>query len=555
LEQKLLNTLQNLKTMDNVSWLEKKFPNQEEIPEAYRFKSPIHTKKYLIGGEMREWNGAMQDVESPIFIEDKGTYVRQYLGSYPLIGKHEAIEALGAAEKAYNNGRGEWPTMSIENRIACVEAFVKKMITFRSHVINLLMWEIGKSLADSEKEFDRTVEYIYATIDDLKVLDRKSSGFIIEGGVIGQIRRSPLGIVLCMGPFNYPLNETFTIFIPALIMGNVILFKPPRQGILLHDIFQEAYRDCFPAGVVNYLYGRGSVVVPPIMESGKVDVLTLIGSSKMADRLQKSHPKVNRLRSVLGLDAKNAAIILKNADVDATVKEIILGSLSFNGQRCTALKMVLVHQSLAEKFIEKFDAAIQQLKLGMPWDNGVQITPVAEAEKPAYLKELIDDAVSKGAIIVNKHGGEQALSFVFPTVVYPVKPGMTIYNEEQFGPVIPIASFENIDEPVDYLIQSNHGQQVSVFGSDAGELAHIMDFLVNQVARVNINAQCQRGPDSFPFTGRKDSAQGTLSIHDAIRSFSIRSIVATKNTTDDKALFNEIVRDDLSHFLSTRFIF
>jgi len=555
LEQKLLNTLQNLKTMDNVSWLEKKFPNQEEIPEAYRFKSPIHTKKYLIGGEMREWNGAMQDVESPIFIEDKGAYVRQYLGSYPLIGKHEAIEALGAAEKAYNNGRGEWPTMSIENRIACVEAFVKKMITFRSHVINLLMWEIGKSLADSEKEFDRTVEYIYATIDDLKVLDRKSSGFIIEGGVIGQIRRSPLGIVLCMGPFNYPLNETFTIFIPALIMGNVILFKPPRQGILLHDIFQEAYRDCFPAGVVNYLYGRGSVVVPPIMESGKVDVLTLIGSSKMADRLQKSHPKVNRLRSVLGLDAKNAAIILKNADVDATVKEIILGSLSFNGQRCTALKMVLVHQSLAEKFIEKFDAAIQQLKLGMPWDNGVQITPVAEAEKPAYLKELIDDAVSKGAIIVNKHGGEQALSFVFPTVVYPVKPGMTIYNEEQFGPVIPIASFENIDEPVDYLIQSNHGQQVSVFGSDAGELAHIMDFLVNQVARVNINAQCQRGPDSFPFTGRKDSAQGTLSIHDAIRSFSIRSIVATKNTTDDKALFNEIVRDDLSHFLSTRFIF
>lgn len=541
--------------MENVAWLERKFPIQEEIPEAYRFTTPVHTKKYLVGGEMREWNGAMQDVESPIFINEKGKCVRQYLGSYPLIGKQEANEALAAAEESYNNGRGEWPTMSIEKRIACVEAFVKKMITFRGHVINLLMWEIGKSLADSEKEFDRTVDYIYATIDDLKVLDRKSSAFVIEGGVIGQIRRSPLGIVLCMGPFNYPLNETFTIFIPALIMGNVILFKPPRQGILLHDIFQEAYRDCFPAGVVNYLYGRGSVVIPPIMESGKVDVLTLIGSSKMADRLQKSHPKVNRLRSVLGLDAKNAAIILKNADVDATVKEIILGSLSFNGQRCTALKMVLVHQSLAETFIKKFDDAIQQLKVGMPWEKGVQITPVAEAEKPEYLQGLIDDAVSKGAQIVNKHGGEQALSFVFPTVVYPVKPGMTLYNEEQFGPVIPIASFEDINEPVDYLIQSNHGQQVSVFGSDAVELAHIMDYLVNQVARVNINAQCQRGPDVFPFTGRKDSAQGTLSVHDAIRSFSIRSIVATKNTAADKALFNEIVRDDLSHFLSTRFIF
>ena len=553
--KKQIITLQNIETMENAEWLEKLFPTEEAIPEAYRFTTPVHTKKYLIGGEMREWNGAMQEVQSPIYIETKGEHVKQFLGSYPLIGKTEAVEALASAEKAYNNGRGEWPTMSIENRIACVEAFVKKMITFRSHVINLLMWEIGKSLADSEKEFDRTVEYIYATIEDLKILDRKSSTFVIESGVIGQIRRSPLGIVLCMGPFNYPLNETFTIFIPALIMGNVILFKPPRQGILLHDIFQEAYRDCFPAGVVNYLYGRGSVVVPPLMESGKIDVLTLIGSSKMADRLQKSHPKVNRLRSVLGLDAKNAAIILKDADLDAAVKEIILGSLSFNGQRCTAIKIILVHQSLVEAFIEKLDAAIQQLKLGMPWEKGVQITPVAEPEKPAYLHQCIEDAIEKGAKIMNKQGGEQALSFVFPTVVYPVKPNMILYSEEQFGPVIPVAAFEDLNEPVDYLIQSNHGQQVSVFGTNAKDLAHIMDFLVNQVARVNINAQCQRGPDVFPFTGRKDSAAGTLSVHDAIRSFSIRSIVATKNSVADKALFNEIVRDDLSNFLSTRFIF
>jgi len=139
--------------------------------------------------------------------------------------------------------------------------------------------------------------------------------------------------------------------------------------------------------------------------------------------------------------------------------------------------------------------------------------------------------------------------------VYPVKPTMTLYREEQFGPVIPIAVFEDLEEPVQYLIDSDHGQQVSIFGTDATQIASLIDPLVNQVTRVNINAQCQRGPDTFPFSGRKDSAQGTLSVLDAIRSFSIRSVVATKDRADNKALLNEIVKEDLSNFLSTRFIF
>jgi acyl-CoA reductase-like NAD-dependent aldehyde dehydrogenase len=429
------------------------------------------------------------------------------------------------------------------------------MVGYRSQVVKLLMWEIGKSQPDAEKEFDRTVEYIYATIDELKKLDRESSNFRIEQGIIGQIRRSPLGIVLCMGPFNYPLNETYTMLIPALIMGNVVLFKPPRQGILLHNIFQEAYKKCFPKGVINFLYGRGSVVVPPLMASGKIDVLTLIGSSKMADRLQKSHPKVNRLRSVLGLDAKNAAIVLRNADIEATVKEVILGALSFNGQRCTAIKIVFVHSSIADNFTQKLSAAIANLKAGMPWEKGVNITPVAEPEKPDYIAEVVADAVAKGAKIVNTEGGEQCASFVYPTVVYPVTEGMTLYKEEQFGPVIPIATFDNLEQPINYLIHSDHGQQVSIFGTDAEEIAELIDPLVNQVTRVNINAQCQRGPDTFPFSGRKDSAQGTLSILDALRSFSIRSVVATKATPENKALVNEIIKDDLSNFLTSRFIF
>lgn len=291
-----------------------------------------------------------------------------------------------------------------------------------------------------------------------------------------------------------------------------------------------------------------------MMESGKIDVLTLIGSSKVADKLKKMHPKVNRLRAILGLDAKNAAIVTESADLELAVKECMLGSLSFNGQRCTALKMMWVHRSLVDTFNARMAEEIAKLKLGMMWDKGVNITPLPEPNKPAYLKELIEDAKLHGAKVMNEGGGDSSKSLVYPALLYPVNSKMKVWHEEQFGPVVPVVAFDDIQEPIDYLIESSHGQQVSIFGRDVNQISELMDVAVNQVSRVNINAQCQRGPDAFPFTGRKDSAEGTLSVTAALRSFSIRTVVATKATPENKAIVNQIVENQESNFLSTRFI-
>lgn len=531
------------------------FPEENGIPEENRLSAPIHQREMLIDGQMIPWTGTVQDVYSPVHVHTPDGLKRLHIGSYPLAGQAEADAALEAAVHAFDNGRGEWPTMPIGERIVCMEKFIGRMIEQKDLIVNLLMYEIGKSIADSTKEFDRTVEYIYDTIDMLKELDRNSSRFRIEQGIIGQIRRSPLGVVLCMGPFNYPLNETYTMLIPALLMGNTILFKPPKHGTLLHYPMLEAFRDCFPKGVMNTLYGRGGTVVPALMQSGKINVLTLIGSSRVANDLKKMHPKVNRLRAVLGLDAKNAAIILEDADIDLAVRECILGSLSFNGQRCTAIKIILVHQNIADKFLKRFSAAVNQLPFGMPWQKGVAITPLPEPNKPAYLLDLVEDAKAHGAQVMNEGGATIHESFFYPAVVYPVNDKMKIYREEQFGPVVPVASFASMEEPIQYLIDSPHGQQVSIFGNDPDEIAHLVDQLVNLVSRVNINAQCQRGPDTFPFTGRKDSAEGTLSVEDAMRAFSIRTIVATKETDKNKEILNGIVEGHKSQFLSTKFIF
>ena len=265
----------------NTSQLENLFPAEADIPAEYNITEPIEQREYLVNGEMRQWAGKTQDVWSPVYVKTEKGLEQKRIGSYPITDAPDAIEVLYAAVKAYNNGRGEWPSMSVKQRIECVERFTQKMIQKRDEVVKLLMWEIGKSLGDSQKEFDRTVQYIYDTIDALKDIDRNSSTFLIEEGIIGQVRRSPLGVVLCMGPFNYPLNETFTTLIPALIMGNTLLFKPPKHGTLLHYPLLEAFRSSFPAGVINTVYGRGNSVIPSLMESGKIDVLTLIGSSKV----------------------------------------------------------------------------------------------------------------------------------------------------------------------------------------------------------------------------------------------------------------------------------
>lgn len=531
------------------------FPTEAQIPEEFRLDEPLHQKKYLVNGEMRTWNGDTHTVLSPVYVQTESGLEAKVVGSYPLATEVEALEALDAAVKAYDNGRGEWSTMTVPARIACLEKFTNMMVEKKKEIVKLLMWEIGKSFADSEKEFDRTVQYNYDTIDALKDLDRTHSRFVIEQGIVGQIRRAPLGVVLCMGPFNYPLNETFATLIPALIMGNTVLFKPPKHGTLLHYPLLEAFRQCFPKGVVNTVYGRGNTIVGPMIATGKINVLTLIGSSKVADKLKKSHPKSNRLKAVLGLDAKNAAIILDSADIEMTVKECILGSLSFNGQRCTALKMIFVHNKVKDFFIQRFCEEVGKLKIGMPWEKGVQITPLPEPQKPAYIKECIDDAVAQGAKVINENGGATFNSFVFPAVVYPVKKGMKLYTEEQFGPIVPIATFDDIEEPIQYLIDSEHGQQVSIFGTDPMQIASLIDPLVNQVCRVNINAQCQRGPDTFPFAGRKDSGETTLSVTDALRAFSIRTMVATKLNPENKEILNHIVEHNESKFLSTRFIF
>ena len=531
------------------------FPEEKNIPASVTLPAYMEQREYLIDGKMVTWQGDMSPVASPVCVREGNESKQKIIGSTPLLTANEALEALDAAVRAYDLGHGVWPMMSVAERIQHVELFLNKMREKRQQVVNLLMWEIGKTLKDSEKEFDRTCDYIVDTINSLKQLDRNSSGFVHEQGIMAQIRRVPYGVALCMGPYNYPLNETFSTLFPALIMGNTVVFKPAKYGVLLIRPLLEAFQQSFPSGVINIIYGRGRETVGSLMETGKVDVFAFIGTNKGANELKRLHPKPHRLKAILGLDAKNPAIVLPDADIDNAVSECVLGSLSFNGQRCTALKILFVHKSIVDEFIQKLSAEIAKLKFGMPWEAGVSLTPLPEPGKTNYLTALMDDAKQHGANIMNDHGGETSNTFFYPAVLYPVNSQMKVYYEEQFGPVVPIVPFDNEQEAIDYVVNSNFGQQLSIFGKNSKAIARLIDLFSSQVGRINLNTQCQRGPDLFPFNGRKDSAEGTLSVADALRVFSIRTLVATKSSDSNKKIISDIIRNRESSFLSTDYIF
>lgn len=500
----------------------------DALPDELALPQPVHFREYVLDGELRVWSGPAQDVFSPVLVPGPNGPGRTLLGSCPAHDAETGREALRAASAAWDQGLGAWPNLTPEARMACVEDFCRRMRACRAEVVRLMVWEICKSRAESEQEFDRTIEYIDDTLAELRRMLAQDDRTQTVSGLSARHSRSPLGVTLCMGPFNFPLNETLATLIPALLMGNTALVKLPRIGRLLFFPLMQCFHKAFPRGVVNILSG-GLETVKPVMTSGQVAALAFIGTSTAAEAMRALHPRPNRLHCVLGLEAKNAAIILPDADLGAAVSELLRGVYGFNGQRCTAIKIIFVARPVAQPFLELFCEAVSKLKVGLPWEQGVNITPLPEPGKTQHLQALRADALSKGAHELMQGAGPLDETLFGPSVLWPVTPDMRLFHEEQFGPIAPVVGFDDPAEALRAVANSDYGQQASVFGSDPEQLADLSRRLHNVVSRVNINCKCQRGPDELPFTARRDSAVGTLSVRDGLLAFSLPTLTVLRD--------------------------
>lgn len=482
----------------------------------------------FMAGKKTEWTGPLDDVTSPVY--DAATGKRAVIGSLPTMSETDAVEAVEAAAAAWDKGQGEWPRMSLAKRIAAIEKFMEELLKVREQMIDALMWEIAKNTKDAAQEFDRTMVFIKAAIAALQKDPTVGQGFAQweeVSGVGAKVRRGPIGVLMGLAPFNYPLNEMYAMLIPALLMGNVAVLKLPAVGGLVHVLTADAIMAALPAGVINFVSGSGRKTMGPIMKTGLVDIIGFIGGTKGADALIQQHPAPHRLKVFAQLEGKNMGIVMPDADLDVAAAGCLSGSLTYNGQRCTAIKLIMVHESVADKFVEKYLAKVAELKVGLPWEDAA-ITPLPEPKKPQILGELIEDAVSQGAKLVNKEagGGEVRGALYTPAVVDYITPKMRLFHEEQFGPAVPIARYTQLYEVLNALKESWNGQQAAIFTNSSDAAAPLVDSLSTIVGRININAACARSPDVLPFSGRRSSAMGTMSIAEALRSFSIETVVA-----------------------------
>jgi glyceraldehyde-3-phosphate dehydrogenase (NADP+) len=499
------------------------------------------------------------------------------IGAMPQFRTQDALHVLEAASEAWRGGSGPWTAgHTLQQRIAAIRSVFADLDRIREDIVTALMWEIGKNRVDAEGEYDRTkafFEQVAAAMTQAGS-DDEYAGRTWQrvGGVSALVKRNAIGVILALAPYNYPMNESYATIIPALLLGNVVILKIPTTGGLVHLLTIDAFRKHLPPNAISFIAGSGRATMPPLMETGKIDGLAFIGGSKAADELIHAHPHPHRLKVFLQLEAKNMAIVLDDVFTtktdkraatklfENTVDQILLGSLSFNGQRCTALKLILAPASHAPALVRAIVQKVEAMRVGLPWQRHgdaaeySQITPLPNLDRIKYMQELLSDAVAKGATIQNENGGQLLggggggdgeSTLMIPAVVYPVTPDMKLYHEEQFGPIVPVAEYRDLRTVLDAGTDGAYAQQVSVFGTDAGAAAQIVDRFAAVFGKINFNVQAGRSPDTLPFSGRRSSAMGVMSVTDILREFSVPTVLAHKDEAMNGAMMQSLMESSV----------
>ena len=464
----------------------------------------------LVNGQ---WKSSEKEITiySPINQEE--------LGTVPAMSQAEVDEAMQAARAALP----AWRALSAVERAAYLHKTAAILERDKEEIGTILAKEVAKGIKAAIGEVVRTADLIrYAAEEGLRITGQAMEGGGFEAASknkLAVVRREPVGVVLAIAPFNYPVNLSGSKIAPALIAGNVVMFKPPTQGsisgLLLAKAFEEAG---IPAGVFNTITGRGSEIGDYIIEHKEVNFINFTGSTPIGERIGR----LAGMRPImLELGGKDAALVLEDADLEHAAKQIVAGAFSYSGQRCTAIKRVIVLESVADTLVTLLQAEVSKLTVGDPFDNA-DITPVIDNASADFIWGLIEDAQEKGAQALTPIKREGNL--LWPMLFDQVTKDMKVAWEEPFGPVLPIIRVANVEEAIAFANESEFGLQSSVFTNDFKKAFEIAEKL--EVGTVHINNKTQRGPDNFPFLGVKGSGAGVQGIKYSIEAMTnVKSIV------------------------------
>ena len=469
-----------------------------------------HFRNLVNGKWCNSKNGDYIEIISPINDD--------IVGKVPSMSKEEVDEVFSIAKEKQKI----WCNVPINERAKVLYRAADILQDHIEELTDILIREIAKDKKSAESEINRTADYIRYTADISKSIYGESissdsfPGF--NNNKISVVTREPVGVVLAISPFNYPINLAASKIAPALVAGNSVVFKPATQGSLcglyLAKVFQEAG---VPSGVINTVTGKGNEIGDYIVTNPLIDFINFTGSSEVGIKISSI---TNMVPLLMELGGKDAAIVLEDADLDLAAKNIVAGAYSYSGQRCTAVKRVLVVESIADKLVNKIKELVLKLKVGNPIED-IEIVPLINEKAADYVWELIDDAREKGAHLLV--GGKREKNLIYPTLFDYVTEDMRLAWEEPFGPVLPIIRVKDKEEAIKISNKSQYGLQASVFTNNIDDAFNIARKL--EVGSIQINNKPERGPDHYPFLGIKASGIGIQGIKYSIEAMSRRKTI------------------------------
>ncbi len=466
-------------------------------------------------------NGAF--IKGNAFLKIKSPINLKTCGEVPALNTKEIDSAFEAAERAFVNWRMKEP----QKRIELLENFAKILDSNKGSLSDIMVHEIGKKKSESIVEIERSIQMIYDTIKEYQKLlvTTKNSLQLRTINKSAKIWREAFGVVLAISPYNYPVNLALAKVIPALLTGNTVVLKPATNGSLVACELAVYFHNAkFPRGTINVVTGRGKEIGNFLTKHKTPKVITYTGSTQVGKNISKNSYMQN---IILEMGGNSPAIVLADTDIARTAKKIVKSAFSFSGQRCTSLKRILVDELIADELIIEISQLISTLKTGSALEEENDVVHLITEEAAKYNKKLIKDAIDKGAEV--SIGGAVEGNLVYPTLITNTKNNMKIVQEEQFGPIIPLTTFKNIDEAIEMANNTAYGLQTSIFTKDVSIAEEIAQKIVT--GTVNFNGAPSRGPDILPFTGVKDSGFGVQGIRE-----SILSMTRPKNYIYNKAI-------------------
>ncbi|WP_163537188.1 aldehyde dehydrogenase family protein [Gracilibacillus sp. YIM 98692] len=365
--------------------------------------------------------------------------------------------------------------------------------------------EAGKPLKQARSEIDRSAQTFLVAAEEAKRL--QGEGVPVEAAPGSENRlaftiKVPVGVVAAISPFNFPLNLVAHKVAPAIAAGNAVVLKPasatPISSLKLANLLEEAG---LPKGLLQVVVGPGSVVGKQLMKDERIALYTFTGSAEVGLQL-KQQTGLNRL--ILELGNNSPVIVDKEADIDYAAQTLAAQSFAFAGQVCISVQRVYVHASVLKSFLEKYIQHIKQLKVGDPTNVETDVGPMISEKEAKRAEEWIQEAVKDGATLA--YGGQREGALLEPTVLTDVKPEMRVVCEEIFAPVASVIGFQDLDECLKEINQSDYGLQGGIFTQNidtafyAAKRVEVGGFMINDGSQYRV--------DLMPYGGVKDSGNG-----------------------------------------------